>query len=79
MGLPTRAEVAARYGERTGLDVSSANWYDAFAQWKTCTVIQQLHHRWLVGESTDPRMETVAARLPRLVDSASTLLDNLGT
>ena len=77
MGLPSRAEVAERYGERTGLDVSAANWYDAFAQWKTCTVIQQLHHRWVVGESTDPRMEFVAARLPRLVENATALLDEL--
>ena len=79
MGLPTRAEIAERYGARSGLDVSVAPWYDAFAQWKTATVIRQLHHRWLVGESTDPRMETVADRLPALVAGATALLDRLGT
>lgn len=78
MGLPTRAEVVARYAARSGLDLTMAPWYDAFAQWKTATVIQQLHHRWLVGESTDPRMETIAARLPSLVAGATTLLDELG-
>ena len=77
MGLPSRSELVARYGDRTGLDVSQVSWYDAFAQWKTATVIQQLHHRWLVGESTDPRMETVADRLPRLIDGAGALLDRL--
>lgn len=78
MGLPTRTEIARRYGERSGLDVSATGWYDAFAQWKTATVIQQLHHRWLVGASSDPRMEFIAARLPRLVESATATLDDLG-
>lgn len=78
MGLPTRNEVTARYGEATGLDVEAANWYDAFAQWKTATVVQQLHHRWVVGDSTDERMETIADRLPVLVTTADRLLADLG-
>ena len=78
MGLPTRAEMAARYGNQSGLDVSVTRWYDAFAQWKTATVVQQLHHRWLVGASTDPRMAFVAARVPRLIENATEMLDDLG-
>ena len=78
MGLPTRAEMTERYGQRTGLDVSLVPWYDAFAQWKTATVVQQLHHRWVVGDSTDERMETIAERLPRLLDNADQLLADIG-
>lgn len=78
MGLPTRAEVASRYGEATGLDVSGIAWFEAFAQWKTATVVQQLHHRWKVGDSTDPRMATVADTLPLLVRTAQRLLAGLG-
>ena len=74
MGLPSRREIAARYGERTGLDVSMANWYDAFAQWKTAVVVQQLHHRWRQGDSTDERMATIADSIPLLVASADRLL-----
>ncbi len=77
MGLPTRSEIAQRYGKRTGLDVSAVNWYDAFAQWKTATVIQQLHHRWVVGDSTDERMETIADRLPTLLSNADQLLSEI--
>ena len=77
MGLPTRREITDHYAERTGLDVSAAGWYEAFAQWKTGVVIQQLHNRWLRGESTDPRMATIADRLPTLAATASTLLDRL--
>ena len=53
-------------------------WYEAFAQWKTGVVVQQLHRRWERGESTDPRMETIADRLPLLATTASRLLDELG-
>lgn len=77
MGLPTRAEVAARYGERTGLDVGGVAWYEAFAQWKTATVIQQLHHRWKVGDSTDERMATIADAVPLLVGTADRLLSGI--
>ncbi|CAN5713929.1 MAG: phosphotransferase family protein [Ilumatobacteraceae bacterium] len=77
MGLPTRAEITARYAERTGVDVSAAGWYEAFAQWKTGVVVQQLHRRWERGESTDPRMAVVADRLPVLAATASRLLDEL--
>lgn len=78
MGLPTRGEVAARYGERTGIDVSGIAWYEAFAQWKTATVIQQLHHRWKVGDSTDERMATIAEGIPLLVGTADELLTSIG-
>lgn len=75
MGLPSRAEIADRYGAASGLDLSHIGWYEAFALWKTATVIQQLHHRWVVGDSTDPRMEVVADRLPQLLHAAETLVE----
>ncbi len=78
MGLPSRAELAERYGLRTGLDVSSLAWYEAFAQWKTAVVVQQLHHRWKMGDSTDERMETIADTLPLLAATADELLGRLG-
>jgi aminoglycoside phosphotransferase (APT) family kinase protein len=77
MGLPSRAEIKKHYGEKSGLDVSRAGWYEAFALWKTATVSAQLHHRWLMGDSTDPRMETIAVRVPTLAESAARLLDEI--
>lgn len=78
MGLPSRAEVLERYAARTSISVATADWYMAFAHWKTGVVIQQLHNRWLRGESTDPRMATIADRLPALAATASAVLDRLG-
>jgi aminoglycoside phosphotransferase (APT) family kinase protein len=78
MGLPPRSEVVERYQAATGIDVSQVGWFEAFAQWKTAVVIQQLHDRWRRGESTDPRMETIADRLPVLARTANVLLDEVG-
>ena len=74
MGLPSRRQMVVRYAERSDLDLASIGWYEAFALWKTVTVVEQLHHRWKVGDSTDPRMETVADAIPRLIANAERLL-----
>jgi aminoglycoside phosphotransferase (APT) family kinase protein len=78
IGLPPRAAIAARYAERTGADLGSVSWWEAFALWKTVVVVQQLHRRWVRGESTDPRMASIADRAPALVRSALGVLDRAG-
>ncbi len=78
MGLPTRQEVISRYGVKTGLDVSRAGWFEAFGLWKTATVLQQLHHRWKVGDSTDERMATKNEGIPRLLASTDEALASIG-
>lgn len=75
MGLPSRAEITARYAARTGLDPTPVRWYEAFAQWKTAVVVQQLHNRWLEGASADPRHEHIAESVPALAATAIRLLD----
>jgi aminoglycoside phosphotransferase (APT) family kinase protein len=78
MGLPSRAEITARYASRTGADVSAVRWWEAFALWKTAVVVQQLHRRWVRGESTDPRMARIADRMPSLIAAAVAVLDEAG-
>jgi aminoglycoside phosphotransferase (APT) family kinase protein len=75
MGLPGRAEITARYVARTGLDPAPLRWYEAFAQWKTAVVVQQLHNRWLDGASADPRHEHIADSVPALAATAMRLLE----
>ena len=77
MGLPARAEVVARYAERTGFDVSSVAWFEAFATWKTAVVLEQLYQRYVRGESTDPRMGERGQPVARLARRADALLDRL--
>jgi aminoglycoside phosphotransferase (APT) family kinase protein len=75
MGLPPRAELVARYAERTGAEVATVRWWEAFALWKTVVVVQQLHRRWVRGESKDPRMATIADRIPSLIAAAAAVLE----
>ena len=78
MGLPSRAEIAARYAERTGADLSALPWWIAFAYWKTAVVVQQLYTRWLRGESQDARMVAIGARAPKLARRADEELRGAG-
>lgn len=78
IGLPSRAEITERYAARTGADVAVARWWEAFALWKTVVVVQQLHRRWVRGESTDPRMARIADRIPSLIAAARAVLDDAG-
>ena len=74
IGLPRRAEIIDHYAKKSDLDLSGVYWYEAFAQWKTATVLQQLHYRWKVGDSTDDRMAFIADALPRFIEKALLLL-----
>src|SRR5215510_14837813 len=78
MGLPPRAEVIGHYARRAGADATTVWWWEAFALWKTVVVVQQLHRRWVRGESKDPRMAHIADRMPGLVNAARTVLDAAG-
>tara|TARA_B100000614_G_scaffold87954_1_gene79455 strand:- start:495 stop:1217 length:723 start_codon:yes stop_codon:yes gene_type:complete len=74
MGLPSRSQLTEYYAEQSLLDLANIHWYEAFAQWKTATVLQQLHYRWKVGDSTDERMSTIADGIPRFIQKAEELL-----
>lgn len=76
LGLPTRREVIERYAEGTGFDVGDVAWYEAFACWKTAVILQQLHTRYVRGESTDPRMATRGAMAVEQANRALRLLDD---
>jgi aminoglycoside phosphotransferase (APT) family kinase protein len=78
MGLPSRAEVVAHYARHAGADPSVIWWWEAFALWKTVVVVQQLHRRWVRGESKDPRMATIADRIPALIAAAQAVLARAG-
>jgi len=75
IGLPGRAEIIERYRARTGANLAAVRWWEALALWKTVVVVQQLHRRWVRGESTDPRMATIADRTPSLIAAARIALD----
>ncbi len=69
----TRAQVAARYGERSGRDVSSALFYYVFGLLKIGGIVQQIYARYAQGHTTDPRfakLDAVVAALGRMGTAA---------
>jgi hypothetical protein len=53
-------------------------WYEAFACWKTAVILQQLHSRYLRGESTDERMASRGDRIAGQARRATMILDDAG-
>ncbi len=50
-GFPTRAELIARYAERTGRDVSSADWYEVLACYKIGCILEGTYARACAGRA----------------------------
>lgn len=77
LGFPSRAEIVEHYATRTGSDLARVAWYEAFATWKTCVVLQQLHQRYVRGESTDERMASRGDHIGMLSRRARRILATL--
>ena len=77
IGLPPRRDVVQRYAERTGWDVDQVGWYEAFACWRVAIICQQLHQRYVRGESTDERMASRGDNVGMLARRAVRILGEL--
>ena len=73
-GFPTagrgRRPLRRAHGDRR----HRQSWYEAFACWRTCVVLQQLHQRYVRGESTDERMATRGDHIGMLSRRAARIL-----
>jgi aminoglycoside phosphotransferase (APT) family kinase protein len=69
-GFPTRAELAARYGERTGVDVSQLDYYTAFNSWKSIAIVDGVLARYLKGQKSAEGVDLAAMkrRIDAMVD-----------
>lgn len=54
-GFPSRYEVATRYAQLTGRDLSDFKFYRVLAIFKLAIIFQQLHQRYRSGATDDPR------------------------
>ncbi len=70
-GWITRAEAIDRYGARSGRDVSEMDWYVVFGTWKLGVVLEQIYIRYLRGQTSDPRFDTMGEGAARLFELAS--------
>ncbi len=77
-GWHTRAELVARYAERTGRDVSKIAFYETFALFKVAVVIQQIYIRWKRGQTKDERFAAFGPRVDGLAEAALDLAAKSG-
>ena len=53
-GFPTRTELADRYAQKTGRDLSKLDYYIGFNRWKSAAIIHGVYARYCEGKkSTD--------------------------
>lgn len=69
-GSFSRREVAARYAEQTGRDLSHLVFYYVFALFKTAVVAQQIYARYARGLTTDARFAMMIMGVRLLSESA---------
>jgi aminoglycoside phosphotransferase (APT) family kinase protein len=77
-GFMTRDELVQRYAKRTGRDVSQIDFYRAWALWKTSTVVQQIYVRFVRGQTSDPRFESMGKQPPVLARVAAEVVAKSG-
>lgn len=70
-GFMTRTEALERYAARSGLDLSNITWYLVFGTWKLGVVLQQIHIRWVRGQTQDDRFRAMGDAARRLFELAA--------
>ena len=69
-GMLRRAELAQRYAEKTGRDLSDIVFYYVFAMFKVAVIIQQIYYRYHQGLTHDERFATMPHRIKLLLRAA---------
>lgn len=74
-GFLRRAEVAARYAELTGRDISGIGYYLAFGCFKLAVVLEGIHARFLQHQTVGEGFEREGPAVPKLIERAHQMLD----
>jgi aminoglycoside phosphotransferase (APT) family kinase protein len=69
-GFPARAELIARYEERSGRSMSALNWYQALALWKAAVFMEGNFKRFQSGSSDDEYLAMFDRGVPLLAEKA---------
>jgi aminoglycoside phosphotransferase (APT) family kinase protein len=71
-GFPRRAELLERYGERSGRDLSTIDYYTAFGYWKLACIVEGVYARYRGGAmgSEASGFEAFATQVERLAAAA---------
>ena len=71
-GFPTREEIAARYAERSGRDLSDLGFYVALGYWKLAIILEGVYARYAAGGygQVDEGFKAFATLVERLAEAA---------
>jgi aminoglycoside phosphotransferase (APT) family kinase protein len=75
-GFFSRAELANRYAELTGRDISGIGYYMAFGCFKLAVVLEGIHARYLQRKTVGEGFEREGHAVPLLIDRAHRMLDS---
>jgi aminoglycoside phosphotransferase (APT) family kinase protein len=73
-GFLSADQMAARYAEKAGRDLSQLDWYIAFGYYKLAVISEGIHYRYLQGKTVGEGFSQMGDRVPRLLDAALGLL-----
>ncbi|MEU4237959.1 phosphotransferase family protein [Actinoplanes sp. NPDC026619] len=66
-GHPALREMATRYAERSGRDVSDLHWYVAFAAFKLAVILEGVHYRYVQGQTVGDGFDSIGNLVGPLV------------
>jgi aminoglycoside phosphotransferase (APT) family kinase protein len=71
-GFPTRAELAARYAERSGRDLADLDFFIALGYWKLAIILEGVYARYAAGGygKVDDGIQAFARLVERLAEAA---------
>ena len=79
-GFPTKADLVARYAERSGRVLGPLEWFEALALWKAAVFCEAIYGRFVRGElaAEDARAAAFEHAVPRMAEVAAERLDVAG-
>ena len=69
-GFPSRAEIVARYEERSGRSMRDARWYMTLALWKSVVFMEGNYKRAIAGTTDDPFLKAFGEGVEELARRA---------
>lgn len=79
--MPPRRELAARYADKTGRDISSLDYYVAFNRWKSAAILHGVYARYRAGQKSTEGvdMETLRRTIGDNLTLSEQILTSDGT
>jgi aminoglycoside phosphotransferase (APT) family kinase protein len=73
-GFLSADQMAARYADGAGRDLSQLDWYIALGYYKLAVISEGIHYRYLQGKTVGEGFSQMGERVPQLLDAALGLL-----